>query len=236
MITKAFFVFLLIFSGASPTAAQAENSNTRAAEDTSLVSPAILIMGDSLSAGFGIDPQQGWVSLLADRVRVENLSYRIINASLSGETTAGGLARMPKLLEQWRPRMVVIELGGNDGLRGYPITSIADNLTQMIGLVRKTEALAVLIPMQIPPNYGPRYTQAFARVFHSVAADTGTRTTPFLLDRVAGFDSLMQEDGIHPRAEAQPQMLANVWPTLRELLEQPKTNPDFGLFDSEVYR
>jgi acyl-CoA thioesterase-1 len=189
-----------------------------AAESNSLETPTILIVGDSISAAYGIQRDAGWVSLLGKRIAEVDDGYRVVNASISGDTTAAALARLPQTLALYRPRVVILELGGNDALRGYPIDTIADNLSALVEAARKSGAKVLLLGMQIPPNYGARYTQAFAAMYRSVASATHTALVPFLLDGVATNAELMQSDGIHPTAAAQPKLLDNVWPTLQSLL------------------
>lgn len=179
----------------------------------------VLVLGDSISAAYGIEAEQGWVQLLADRLADRGADVEVVNASVSGETTGGGVVRLPRALERHAPELVVIELGGNDGLRGYPIARIRDNLTRMVSLAREAGAEVLLVGMLIPPNYGQRYTSGFQRGFREVAEDTGVAFVPFLLDGVATDPSLMQDDGIHPTAAAQPRLLANLWPELAELLD-----------------
>jgi len=178
----------------------------------------VLVLGDSISAGYGIQRELGWVALLEGRLASEALPYRVVNASISGDTTGAGLARLPKALEVHTPDIVIIELGGNDALRGYPIADIRRNLTEITEAAQASGAQVVIAGMQIPPNYGPRYTTAFYEVFPEVAAATGAALVPFLLDGVATDEQLMQDDGIHPTADAQPQLLANVWPVVAGLL------------------
>jgi acyl-CoA thioesterase I len=181
--------------------------------------PTILVLGDSISAGFGIQREETWVSLLAERVNDAAGSWNVVNASISGETTGGGLARLPDALEAHEPEVVIIELGGNDGLRGYPIASIRENLSRMVELAHDAGGRVLLLGMQIPPNYGQRYTRAFAEVFLQVARDHDVPVVPFLLEDVALLPELMQDDGIHPRAVAQELLLDTVWPYLAPLLE-----------------
>jgi acyl-CoA thioesterase I len=182
--------------------------------------PTILVLGDSISAAYGIQRERGWVAKLADRVSDLDRPWRVVNASLSGETTGGGLARLPDALTAHRPDVVVIELGGNDGLRGYPVDSIRDNLTAMVRVTRGAGSAVLLVGIEIPPNYGPRYTRAFADVFREVAESEDVPLVPFILEQVALEPGLMQADGIHPTAEAQPLLLETVWPELAALLEQ----------------
>jgi acyl-CoA thioesterase I len=182
--------------------------------------PTILVLGDSISAGYGIQREQTWVSLLEERISHAIGDWNVVNASISGETTGGGLARLPRELARHAPDVVIIELGGNDGLRGYPIQSIRENLSRMIELGRQAGGEVLLLGMQIPPNYGPRYTRAFADVFLEVASAHDVPVVPFLLENVALLPELMQDDGIHPRAVAQEIMLDTVWPFLVPLLER----------------
>lgn len=178
----------------------------------------VLVVGDSISAAFGMDTQQGWVHLLDERMRQEGFEHRVVNASISGDTSAGGAARLPALLTEHQPQLVIVELGGNDGLRGLPPGQLQQNLASMIDASRGVGAKVLLLGMRIPPNYGERYTTAFAKVFDDVAADKNVPLVPFLLEGVGGVDKLMQDDGVHPAVEAQPQLLENVWPTLKPLL------------------
>ena len=182
----------------------------------------IIVLGDSLSAGYGIKIQQGWVNLLAQRLATEGYGYRVINASVSGETTQGGLARLPRALETHKPAIVIVELGGNDGLRGLPLNASRENLARIIELSRDSQARVLLVGMFIPPNYGPRYGQEFRDMFSALAAKYPVAFLPFLLDQVALKNELMQSDGIHPNAAGQPQMLENVWPELKPLLVAPR--------------
>ncbi|KAB0549687.1 arylesterase [Pseudomonas argentinensis] len=178
----------------------------------------VLVVGDSISAAFGMDTRQGWVHLLDERMRQEGFEHQLVNASISGDTSAGGAARLPALLAEHKPRLVIVELGGNDGLRGLPPGQLQQNLASMIDASRDAGAKVLLLGMRIPPNYGERYTTAFAKVFDDVAADKNVPLVPFLLEGVGGVTSLMQDDGVHPAVAAQPQLLENVWPTLKPLL------------------
>lgn len=181
-------------------------------------SDTILILGDSLSAAYGIDIDSGWVRLLEQKLASQQ-RFEVINASVSGETTSGGLARLPALLESYRPAIVVIELGGNDGLRGQSTQRMTSNLRELVLLSKEAGAKVLLLGMRIPPNYGSRYTQAFHEAFHKVARTEDTPLVPFFLEGVATEPRLMQNDGVHPKAEAQRAMLENVWPALEALLE-----------------
>jgi acyl-CoA thioesterase-1 len=182
----------------------------------------VVVLGDSLSAGYGITVQQGWVNLLAQRIASEGYGYKVVNASVSGETTQGGLARLPRVLQLHKPDVVLIELGGNDGLRGLPLATSRENLRRSIELARNAKAQVVLVGMMIPPNYGQRYAQEFREMYSSLAARYSVALVPFLLDQVALNPQLMQDDGIHANAQGQPQMLDNVWPKLKPLLVAPR--------------
>jgi acyl-CoA thioesterase-1 len=177
--------------------------------------PGILVLGDSISAAYGMSLEEGWVALLARQLE----QYRVINASISGETSEGALRRLPQLLQQHAPRWVIIELGGNDGLRGYPIDRFRNNLEAMVSLSRESGASVILLPMEIPPNYGARYTRDFRDSFVQVAQQADVWIAPFILDGIATNPSLMQADGIHPAVEAQPMMLENVLPAILQALE-----------------
>ena len=178
----------------------------------------VLVVGDSISAAYGIQRDEGWVHLLALRVGPRT---KVVNVSVSGETTGGGLARLPLALDVYDPDVVLIELGGNDGLRGYPVARIRDNLDRMMAAVNDAGAIAVVVGMQIPPNYGPRYTSAFRNLFPEVAAAWNAPLVPFLLEGAAAVEGMMQRDGLHPTAAAQPTLLENVWPVLEPLLTAP---------------
>jgi acyl-CoA thioesterase I len=178
----------------------------------------LLVVGDSISAAFGLDTRQGWVALLEERLVEQGFAYRLVNASISGDTSSGGAARLPALLAEHRPSLVIIELGGNDGLRGQPLGQLQQNLARMIDDSLSSGARVLLLGMRLPPNYGVRYTTAFARVFETLAEDKQVPFVPFFLEGVGGVAGMMQADGIHPTAKAQPLMLENLWPTLQPLL------------------
>jgi acyl-CoA thioesterase-1 len=183
--------------------------------------PVILVVGDSLSAEYGLARGTGWVALLEQRLAREKVAARVVNASVSGDTTSGGRSRLPALLAQHKPTHVVIELGGNDALRGLPLAMTRDNLTTMTSAAKAAGARVLLVGMQVPPNYGRQYADAFADLFGSVAKAEGAALVPFLLKGVADSaesESLFQADRIHPREAAHPLMLGNVWPVLRPLL------------------
>lgn len=182
--------------------------------------PVILVVGDSLSSAYGIPVAEGWVARLQRRLEREGYPYRVVNASISGDTTGGGLARLDAALERHRPAWVLLELGGNDGLRGIMPRVTRDNLEAMVEQVRAAGARPLLLGIQIPPNYGPVYTRRFAAVFPDVAEAQGVPLVPFLLEGVAGDPALMQDDGIHPRAAAQGRILDNVWEVLAPLLDR----------------
>ena len=187
--------------------------------------PAILVLGDSLSAAYGIPLEKGWVALLQQRLESKGYGYRVVNASASGETTGGALARLPRALDSHDPAIVIIELGGNDGLRGLPIPKLRKNFESMIALARQTGTSILLVGMRIPPNYGPDYTAAFHDLYGELAAAHEIPLIPFFLDGIALDDTLMQDDGIHPGIEAQPKMLDLVWPQLEPLLAPMANRP-----------
>ena len=182
--------------------------------------PVVLIVGDSLSAGYGLAIHENWPSLLQDRLAASGYPHRVVNASISGDTTSGGLARLPGALERNSPSVVLIGLGGNDGLRAIPIAEIRRNLARMIQLSEAAGAEVLLAGVHIPPNYGPAYTEAFHNIYHELAAEYAAGLVPFILEGVALNWDLMQDDGIHPTAAAQPVIIDNVWPALERLLDR----------------
>jgi acyl-CoA thioesterase I len=182
--------------------------------------PTILVFGDSLSAAHGIRPEQGWVALLEQRLKSQGYGYQIVNASVSGETSGGGLERLPHALQLSRPQIVVLELGANDGLRGLPLSTTRQNLAQMLQLAQAAGARVLLVGIRLPPNYGPRYTEEFAQLFPQLAQQFHVPLVPFLLENVALNPALMQEDGLHPNAAGEPQVLATLWPYLQPLLKK----------------
>lgn len=194
--------------------------------------PTVLVVGDSLSAGYGIELDEGWVNLLQHRLQINHYPHQVINASISGDTSRGGLARLPAALDRYRPHLVILELGGNDGLRGLPLTALKTNLAAMIELCRAAGARVLLAEMRIPPNYGPVYSKKFQALYGELAHQYDIPLIPFLLDGVAGHADLMQEDGIHPRAAAQARILDNVWPVVKTVLDAPgipaKTSATMG--------
>jgi acyl-CoA thioesterase I len=185
----------------------------------------ILVFGDSLSAAFGMRAEQGWVALLTQRLQSQGYGYAIVNASVSGETSAGGLERLPRALELHQPGLVVLELGANDGLRGLPASAMRDNLAAMVRLAHAARARVLLVGIRIPPNYGPRYTEEFARIFPELASQYHLPLVPFLLEKVALDPALMQADGMHPNPAGEPRILDTVWPYLKPLLNK---NPRGG--------
>lgn len=182
--------------------------------------PLILVLGDSLSSGYGIDADKSWVSLLGQRLMEKSFCYQLINASISGNTTINGLNQLGALLQQYKPDIVIIELGGNDGLRGLSLQSMQRNLSEMITLSHQSNARVALAGIKIPPNYGKRYTEAFYNVYTQLAKQHGVTFIPFLLDAVGDNSQLMQADGLHPTAVAQAIILENVWPYLLGLIEK----------------
>ena len=205
-LSMALSMVLAVFSASSPSASEQSSS-------------VILVWGDSLSASYRMDEQQGWVALLQERLMAEGLhDWHVVNGSVSGETTAGGLARLPAMLASTSPDIVILELGGNDGLRGLPVPTIRENLVQMIELSQGAGARVLLSGIQIPPNYGPRYTGPFYAQYTELAQQYGLALIPFLLDGIAENAELMQDDGIHPTAEAQPLIVEIVWPLLSQLM------------------
>lgn len=206
-------LFVQVHAQAPAAQAKAPSGSTQ--------TPAILIVGDSLSAEYGLQRGRGWAALLQDKLMAERSPARVVNASISGDTTAGGRSRLPALLRQHRPAVVVIELGGNDALRGLPLSMTRDNLTTMARLSREAGARVLIVGMEMPPNYGARYAQEFREVFSTVAKAEQAALVPFFLAGVADGPEplkLFQPDRIHPNEDAQPLMLANVWPALRPLL------------------
>lgn len=178
----------------------------------------ILVFGDSLSAGYGLKPGQSWPDLLQHRLTDKGYGDVVVNASISGETSSGGVARLPRALQQHKPDIVILELGANDGLRGLPLATVRSNLQTMIALVLRSKARVLLVGIQLPPNYGPAYTRPFRDLFAELAAQQRTSLVPFLLEGVALNDKLMQADGLHPNAAGQPLLLDTVWTALSPLL------------------
>ena len=180
--------------------------------------PTVLVFGDSLSAGYGIDVDQSWTALLQSRLSAQGYEHRVINASISGETTEGGKTRIGSALDNFSPDLVILELGGNDGLRGFPPAVMKENLREIINTARGSGASVVLLGIRIPTNYGPRYTAAFEGVYEQLATELDVPWIEFFMDGVALNEALMQDDGIHPNAEAQPILLDNAWPIIEDAL------------------
>jgi len=206
-MTTVHFVIAVVIAVSLPVSALQARENA-----------TILVMGDSISAAYGIQRDEGWVTLLTQALLHSEYPYAVVNASVSGETTSGGLARLPQALKSHDPTVVVIELGGNDGLRGYPTATIQENLRNMVDLAKSQNRSVVLVGMQIPPNYGPRYTRSFFDMYARIAEETGVTLVPFFLEQVALVPDLMQDDGIHPTADAQPLLLDTLWNYLEPLL------------------
>lgn len=180
----------------------------------------ILVIGDSLSAGYGIDPNQGWVALLRSRLQEQGLDYDVINSSISGETSSQGLARLPDALKQVKPHITIIELGANDGLRGLPIATIQDNLQQMISLAQNANSQVLLIGLRLPPNYGTAYTEQFQKIYSELAQKNHIPVVSLFLQNVDENSQLLQADRIHPTAKAQIILLDNIWPALEIILKK----------------
>ena len=203
------FLTLLVFSWLAVAG--------RAAADSAYT---LMVYGDSLSAAYGIDESEGWVELLSKKLANEGYPYQVVNGSVSGETTTGGLSRLPAMLDSYQPDLVILELGGNDGLRGLPLNAIRQNLVTMAEMSLESGAEVLLAGIQIPPNYGPRYTEPFYQQFSEIAEQLELPLVPFLIDGIPQQPELMQNDGIHPKAEAQSMIVDNVWPVLKPLLEK----------------
>lgn len=201
--------FFLLFAAA---AGQAANT------------PTVLVFGDSLSAGYGLDIDQSWPALLQSRLESQGYEHRVINASISGETTEGGVTRIGSTLENFRPDLVILELGGNDGLRGFPPDRMKTNLQTIIEMTKASGAAVVMLGIRIPSNYGPRYTGAFENVYRELADQSGVLWIEFFMEGIALDKELMQDDGIHPNAKAQSILLNNAWPIIRQALTDRQTN------------
>ena len=188
--------------------------------------PTVVVFGDSLSAGYGIDVDQSWTTLLQTRLESQGYEHRVINASISGETTEGGKTRISLALENFKPALVILELGGNDGLRGFPTEVMKNNIRTIIETTRDYGAAIVILGIRIPTNYGTRYTQAFENVYRELAQELDIPWIEFFMDGVALNDDLMQDDGIHPNATAQPLLLDNAWPIIRQALSARTTQSE----------
>ena len=213
----SFRLLIMLFTVSLSTAL----TNTATAADTTKA-PTILVYGDSLSAAYSMRQEQGWVSLLQQRLKTQGFPHQVINASVSGETTSGGLSRLPITLRQHQPDIVLLELGANDGLRGLPLAQMRKNLEAIIKASKQAGAEVVLLGIMIPPNYGSRYTQEFSQSFTELAKHHDLPLVKFLLEGVAGKPELTLDDGLHPSAAAQPKILDNVWQVLQPELEKTK--------------
>jgi acyl-CoA thioesterase-1 len=208
-VKRLFVLFVLVLASVS--------ANGAAPAET----PVILVFGDSISAGYGLaHVERGWVALLQTRLKDQEYGYQVVNASVSGETTAGGLARLPRALSLHQPKIVILELGGNDGLRALPVAQMRANLARMADLAAAAGAKVLLLGMRMPPNYGPDFTEQFRSSYSDLARDKKLPLVPFLLDDIALFPALMQADGVHPNEQGQPKLLDNVWPALKPLLHR----------------
>lgn len=184
--------------------------------------PVIVVLGDSLSAEYGLPRDTGWVALLRQRLAAERIDYSVANASVSGDTTSGGRARLPAVLERLKPAIVVVELGANDALRGVPLATTERNLREIVGDAQRARAKVVLVGMYVPPNYGPDYTQQFHGIYTKLSKDLRVPLVPFLLSGIENKPEMFQADQIHPTRQAQGVLLDNVWPSLRPLLAKPR--------------
>jgi acyl-CoA thioesterase-1 len=200
---RLFIAFFLVFAGGQSAASDA---------------PTVLVLGDSLSAGYGIDVDQSWATLLQARLEQQGYEHRVVNASIGGDTTESGAARIAQAIDTFAPALIILELGGNDGLRGIPPGTMRSNLYKIIRTGTDSGAAVVLLGIRIPPNYGPRYIAEFEDVFRQLAAELDVPWIEFFLDGVALNEELMQDDGIHPNAVAQPILLDNAWPIIESAL------------------
>jgi len=214
LISRTWFFSLLL------TLAQWASPAVYAADAAPAASPVILVMGDSLSAGYGVNVDATWVALLQRRLTDQGYGYRLVNASVSGETTGGARPRLPRALQLHKPAIAIIELGGNDGLRGLPIRQVKDNLEAMVVQARAAGSQPLLVGMRIPPNYGPEYAEQFHAMYGELAKKLNVPVLDFFLERVALNDKMMQADGIHPNATGQPLLLDTLWPILKPLLKK----------------
>ncbi|ABO54854.1 acyl-CoA thioesterase-1 [Burkholderia vietnamiensis] len=184
--------------------------------------PTLVVLGDSLSAEYGLPRDTGWVALLRQRLATERIDYSVANASVSGDTTSGGRARLPAVLQRLKPSIVIVELGSNDALRGVPVATTEQNLRDIIAAARRAHAQVVLVGMYVPPNYGPDYTQKFHAVYTRLSKQLGVPLVPFLLAGIENKPEMFQSDQMHPGEQAQRVLLDNVWPTLKPLLGKPR--------------
>jgi acyl-CoA thioesterase-1 len=208
-VNRLFILILLVVASVSANGA------------TPAEGPVILVFGDSISAGYGLaNVEQGWVALLQTRLKTQEYGYQVVNASVSGETSAGGLARLPRALTLHQPDIVILELGANDGLRALPVAQMRANLKQMVDLSMAAGAKVLLLGMRMPPNYGPEFTEQFVSSYSNLAREKNLPLVPFMLKDVALSPGLMQADGMHPNELGQPKLLDNVWPSLKPLLHR----------------
>lgn len=215
-IKRCFYVGLIFISIVSiyPANASAKTTDSKTTE----AAQSIVILGDSISAAYGVPTESGWVTLLANKLKQQDKPYIVINASISGETTSGGVKRLPDIIARHKPSILLIELGGNDGLRGFPLNVIKSNLQLMVDQAKANNITPILAAMRIPPNYGKRYTSGFYDIFKQTAEKNSITLIPFILEDVALNPELMQSDGIHPTELAQPLLLDRAWETLEPLL------------------
>lgn len=206
----------MLLASSSSFGSAANDSGAISAKD----GPTILIMGDSISAAYNMEQAESWPALLSARLEQDGYIYRVFNSSITGDTTEGGLSRLPRLLASQRPAVVIVELGGNDGLRGLSLDVTRNNLQQMLSLSQQAGAQLVLAGIQLPPNYGQTYTERFSRMFEELANENDAALIPFILEEIALNPALMQDDGIHPNVQAQPVILDLVWAALQPLLKK----------------
>jgi acyl-CoA thioesterase-1 len=204
-------------------AVQAAGEPVQLTADMDSTSPVVLVLGDSLSAAYGLRVDRGWVSLFEQRLRDQGYPHRVRNASISGETTRGALDRLPTALNKHNPSIVIIELGANDGLRGQPLEEMAANLGEIVDLSRRHGASPLLLRMRLPPNYGPAYVGKFVAVYESVGRERNVPLSEFMLEGVSGNPQFIQDDGLHPNEVAQPLILENLWPAIEPLLQESRT-------------
>jgi len=182
--------------------------------------PKILVYGDSLSSSYGVAKQQGWVAFLQKKLNEQHYRYDVVNVSISGETTSGGLTRLARILSNTKPAIVILELGANDGLRGLPVDDMSANLSAMIMQCKKAKVKVLLIGIKIPPNYGAKYTESFSNTYSQLSQKHKVPLVPFMLEKIAARPNLIQDDGLHPNALGQPMMLDNIWPKLQLMLKK----------------
>jgi acyl-CoA thioesterase I len=187
--------------------------------------PVIVVLGDSISAEYGLPRDTGWVALLRQRLADERIDYSVANASISGDTTSGGRARMPELISRLKPSIVIVELGANDALRGVPLDTTEDNLRTIVEEAQEARAKVILVGMFVPPNYGPAYTQRFHAIYGTLARELNVKLVPFLLAGIENKPEMFQSDQMHPNQQAQPVLLQNVWPALAPLLRRSRQSP-----------